>query len=87
MSAVMACSAWNYPVMKFLDGQGQWWHINAVFNEPSKKTAWCKISRMRWPREKFVVTICNMSDPVLWKNMIEKHLYIHVKMGGSSIQL
>jgi hypothetical protein len=69
----------SYPITKFLHGHGQWWYINAVFNEPLKKeTAWCKI----WPREKVVVSICRTSDPALWKNTIEKHLYIHVKIGG-----
>jgi len=27
----------RYPIMKFLEGHGQWWYVNAVFNEPPKK--------------------------------------------------
>jgi hypothetical protein len=27
----------RYPIMKFLEGRGQWWYVNAVFNEPPKK--------------------------------------------------
>jgi hypothetical protein len=67
----------GYPIMEFLDGRGQWWHINAVFNEPPKKEiAWCKIRRTGWPSEKVVVFFCSTSDPELWKNTIEKHLNI-----------
>jgi hypothetical protein len=62
--------------MKFLNGHGQWWYINAVFNKPSKKEiAW----RTGWPREKVIFSICSTSDPALWKNVNEKHSYIHVK--------
>ena len=32
----------RYPITKFLEGHGQWWYVNAVFNEPPKKEiAWC----------------------------------------------
>jgi hypothetical protein len=27
----------RYPITNFMDGRGQWWYINAVFNEPPKK--------------------------------------------------
>jgi hypothetical protein len=27
----------RYPITKFLEGHGQWWYVNAVFNEPTKK--------------------------------------------------
>jgi hypothetical protein len=34
----------RYPITKFLEGHGQWWNVNAVFNEPPKKEiAWCYI--------------------------------------------
>jgi len=23
----------RYPITKFLEGRGQWWYVNAVFNE------------------------------------------------------
>jgi hypothetical protein len=79
----------HYPITNFMDGRGHWWYINAVFNEPPKKEiARCKIWRKGWPREKVLVSICSStSDPALWKNAIEKHSYIPVKMGGSSVQL
>jgi hypothetical protein len=77
--------------MKFLDGRGQWWHINTVFNESLKKEiAWCEIRRTGWQRKKVVVSICSTSDPALRKNTVEKHSYISVKIGGageSSVQL
>jgi hypothetical protein len=51
----------RHPITKFLDGCGQWWHINTAFNEPPKKQiTWCKIRWMGWPREK-VVSICSTS--------------------------
>jgi len=32
----------RYPITKFVEGHGQWWYVNAVFNEPAKKEmAWC----------------------------------------------
>jgi hypothetical protein len=75
----------RYPITNFMDGRGQWWYINAVFNKPPKKEiSRCKIRRTGWPREKVLVSICSStSDPALWKNTIEKHPYIPVKMGGS----
>jgi hypothetical protein len=77
-----------YPIIKFLDGCGQWCHINTVFNEPLKgEIAWCKIRRTGWPKEKFVVSIFSTSDPALRKNTIEQHSYISVKMVGSPVQL
>jgi hypothetical protein len=27
----------HYPFTKFLEGHGQWWYVNAVFNKPPKK--------------------------------------------------
>jgi len=55
-------------------GHGQWWYVNAVFNEPPKKEiAWFLIRRTGWPREKVVVSFCSTSDPALLKNTIEKH--------------
>ena len=27
----------RYPITKFLEGHGQWWYVNAVFNEPLKE--------------------------------------------------
>jgi hypothetical protein len=27
----------RYPITKFLEGHGQWWYVNAVFNETAKK--------------------------------------------------
>ena len=27
----------RYPITKFLEGYGQWWYVNAVFNEPPKE--------------------------------------------------
>jgi hypothetical protein len=27
----------RYLITKFLEGHGQWWYVNAVFNEPPKK--------------------------------------------------
>jgi hypothetical protein len=57
----------RYPIPKFLDGHGPWWHVNAVFNKPPKKEiARCKIRWTGWPREK-VITICSTTDPALWK--------------------
>jgi hypothetical protein len=69
-----------------MDGRGQWWYINAVFNEPPKKEiARCKFWRTGWPTEKVLVSICSRtSDPALWKNTIEKHSYIPVKRGEGS---
>jgi hypothetical protein len=52
----------RYPITKFLDARVQWWHINAVFNEPpTKEIAWCEIRRMGCPREKVVVLSLNTS--------------------------
>jgi hypothetical protein len=69
-----------------MDGRGQWWYINAVFIEPpQKEIARCKIWRTGWPREKVFVSICSStSDPALWKNTMEKHSYIPVKMSMRS---
>jgi hypothetical protein len=78
----------RYPIKELQDGCGQWWQIHAVFNEPPKKEiAWREIRRTGWPREKVVGSISSTSDQALWKNTIEKHSYIRVKMGGISIQL
>jgi hypothetical protein len=65
----------RYPITNFMDGRGQWWYINAAFNEPPKKEiARCKIWRTGWPREKVLFSICSSTfDPALWKNTIEKH--------------
>ena len=61
-----------------------WEYIN---EPPKKEIAWCYIRRTGWPREKVVVSFCSTSDQALLKNTIEKHSYIPVKMGGSTVQL
>ena len=27
----------RYPITKFVEGHGQWWYVNTVFNEPPKE--------------------------------------------------
>lgn len=79
-------------ITMFLNWCRQCWAIYAVFNSPPplplplKEITRCNVWWMGCPRDKIVASICNMPNPVLWKNMNEKQSHIPMKMneGGSS---
>ena len=62
----------RYPITKFLEGHGQWWYVNAVFNEPPKER-----NRMVLDPANGVAKgeggclFCSTSDQALLKNTIE----------------
>ena len=65
----------RYPIKKFLEGHGQWWYVNAIFEEPPKE-----INRMVLDPANGVAK-GEGGCLLLWKRN-KKHSYIPVKIWG-----